>query len=87
MNNLFNKIKKYVDRKDLISVVCCMLPFVAVRYLLNNGYTYNKRKKRKKDIIKHNNLICLLSPCKRYRFEFYPDDVDYIKIMFLLIEK
>ena len=74
-----------MDRKDYISVVCCMLPYVAVRYLLNNGFTYNRRKKRPKDIIKQKNLICLLSPCKGYRFEFYPEDNDYIKIMICLL--
>ena len=82
---LYKKDKNYVDRKDYISVVCCMLHYVGVRYLLNNGFTYNRRKKRPKDIIKQKNLICLLSPCKGYRFEFYPDDKDYIKIMICLL--
>lgn len=74
----------YQEYKLINSVINPMLPYVAVNYLLNYGYTFNKRKKRSKDIMKKGNYIILLSPCKKYRCEFELSDEDYAKIYFLI---
>jgi len=58
--------------------------YAAIKYLLNYGYTYNKRKKRSKDILIKYNYLCLLSPCKKYRIEFNLTDYEYSKIYFLI---
>lgn len=77
----------YKEFELVDSVINTMLPYVAVKYLLNYGYTFNKRKKRSKDILnKNGNFICLLSPCKNIRVEYrFLSEESYIKIMFYLI--
>ena len=74
----------YQEYKLINSLIDHILPYQAAKYLLNYGCTFNKRKKRSKDILRKQNYICLLSPNKRYRWEFYLDDTDYIKVWFLI---
>jgi hypothetical protein len=69
---------------DVKTIINSMLPYQGIKWLLGIGYTINKRKKRSKDILRKQNYICLLSPCKSYRVEYNLSDEDYTKIYFLI---